>query len=375
MMTTRVLATISDIAPQEWNAIVGRDRMICRHEYLEAVEQSGINDCRYFYPMVYDGARIVAHACVYFISTELDVFAQGALKRGIDWVRSLWREFLILRSVECGTPVGLGSTISFREGTNKVEALIRIVRETERLAGKRGVGVVLLRDFHDDELPLCDCLRDFGYVRIQNLPTAHFQVRWNSFDGYLAAMRSDYRRKVNTRIRQFEESGGSIESVASFTPHSKCLARLLKNAYDHAVEYRREVLKPDFFQNIDQHLGERSSVLLARVHGEPAGFSLLLHDDETLTQLFCGLDYAYNEDHAVYFNMLYRIIGLGVTNGYRKIDFGITTLQPKMDIGATVVPLHMYMKDLRPMHCNIVPKLFQLMTPKPPGGSRRVFKQ
>ena len=79
-MNTEVLASINDISAERWNYIVGRNRLICRHEYLRAVEASEINDCRYFYPVVFDGDEIVAHACLYYISTELDALAKGVGK-------------------------------------------------------------------------------------------------------------------------------------------------------------------------------------------------------------------------------------------------------------------------------------------------------
>jgi len=62
-INTRVYESISEVDPDEWNSVVGCDRLIARHEYLLAVEKSNINDCKYFYPVIYDGNGIMAHAC------------------------------------------------------------------------------------------------------------------------------------------------------------------------------------------------------------------------------------------------------------------------------------------------------------------------
>jgi predicted N-acyltransferase len=371
----RWLTSITDIDATAWNAIVGRNRLICRHEYQRAVEASRINDCRYFYPVLYEGNRILAHTCVYFISTELDAFASGALKRAIDTVRRVWTNFLIMRSVECGTPVALGSTISFAEGVDRAAALETIVRETEALAKRLGVRAVLFRDFCEEELGLFDRLRSMGYASLQNLPAARLTIRWRSFDQYVAAMRKNYRHKILAQRRKFAKPDVSVEVLKDFSSHAGDLRRLWENAYDHATEYKRERLTEPFFVSMDRCLGHRSALILARVKGRPVGFSLLLFDDETLIPLFCGLDYAFNNEYALYFNLLYEVVNVGIQEQVRDIDFGITTIAPKLDLGAVAVPLHMYMKHLAPLGRRVVPCLFRMMTPSNPLHSRNVFKR
>jgi hypothetical protein len=374
-MLARTLTSIADVDPARWNAIVAKNRLICRHEYLRAVEVSRINDCRYFYPVVYDGDNIVAHACVYFISTELDSFAGGSLKRAIGGVRRIWKDFLILRSIECGTPAALGATVSFREGTDKRAALTHIVRETEQLARKLRVGVVLFRDFYEDELTFFDQLRDAGYRRIHNLPCARMEIQWQSFDDYLGSMRSEYRYKILTRIKKFQKSGGAIEVLTDFSSRAEDLARLWRNIYDRATEYRREILLRDFFENVDRYLKSRSAVIVASIGGQPMGFLLLFLDDETMTTIFAGLDYSCSKGHAVYFNLFYKAIEVAIRRGVKDIDFGITTIAPKIELGAVAVPLYMYMKHLSPVWNRIVPRLFEMMTPKSSLYFRNIFKR
>ncbi|OGV58774.1 MAG: hypothetical protein A2283_02390 [Lentisphaerae bacterium RIFOXYA12_FULL_48_11] len=374
-MNITTYESINQVDEAEWNAIVGRDRLICRHEYLRGVEASRINDCRYFYPVLYKNGRIVAHACLYFISTELDSFAQGALKSGVEWMRRKWKTFMMLQSVECGTPVALGNTISIREGVDRVIVLGQIVGEAERIARKLNVGVLLFRDFYDGELGFYDKLSDFGYTRIENLPAAKLDIRWRTFEDYLCNMRSQYRRIFRKRIASFESEGGRIEVVKDFACHSDEMERLWMNAYNHAKEYRREVLKKDFFENMDKFLGSRSAAIIATLNGSMVGFSLLLIDDETLVTLFCGLDYSYSKDYYIYFNLFYEAIRYAISCGCRKIDLGITTLVPKLELGADVVTLNMYMKHLNPLLNLVVPRLFRLMTPKQVPETRRVFSR
>ncbi len=374
-MHTEIHTSIAQIDRDEWNSIVAPNRLICRHEYLEAIENSKINDCRYFYPVIRDDSgKLLAHTCLYFISTELDLFATGALKLGIQKIRKLWPSFLILRSLECGTPVALGNTISYSNGEN-AEMLGEIVRAAEKVAVDIGVKVLLFRDFYDGDLAFYDQLKHFGYKRIHNLPSVHLDVRWSSFDEYVSSLRSEYRHKTLSRIAKFTKSGASIELVESFSSLADELAVLWKEVFDRAVEYKREVLGSAFFRSIEHHLPDETAVLVARQHGAIIGFMFELFDEDTLTPLFCGLDYSVSRDTSVYFNLFYRSIELAISRGMKSIDFGITTLEPKVEFGAEVTSQYMYMKHTTDVWKGIVPRIFDAMTPQPDFRSRNVFRK
>ncbi|HOW27517.1 MAG TPA: GNAT family N-acetyltransferase [Elusimicrobiota bacterium] len=373
-MEIKVHTTIEAVPKDDWNGIVGPNRLICTHEYLSAIERSGINDCRFFYPAAYEGGRLVAHTCAYTISTELDLFATGVLKKAIGRVRRFWPDFLILRSLECGTPVALGSTFSFREGTDRAAALGALRAAIEGIAEREGINVILFRDFLDRELPFYDSLLSFGYRRIHNLPGTRIDVTWKTFDQYLDSLRKRYRKEISLRKRKFQRDDVTVQVVEDFTPHAADLERLWFNVYDQAREYKRERLTKDFFMNIRQCLNGRSSVLLVKKGDRPVAFSLLLFDDETLIPLFCGLDYSLNEDYCLYFNLFYNIIALAGERDMRDIDLGITTLEPKKEIGAEVVTLHMYMKHRNPLFHLFVPRIFDAMTPQDNTPPKRVFK-
>jgi predicted N-acyltransferase len=374
-MRTEVHASITQIDRDEWNSIVAPDRLICRHEYLEAVENSRINDCRYFYPVVRDeSGTLLAHTCLYFISTELDLFATGALKLGIQMIRKLWPSFLILRSLECGTPVALGNTISYSNGEN-AEILGEIVRAAEKVAVDIGVKVLLFRDFYGGDLVFYDQLQALGYKRIHNLPSVHMDVRWESYEAYLSCMRSQYRTKILAQTQRFESEGGSLSVIRNFGSMADELSRLWLNVHERADEYRRERVGIDFFRNIDASLGDRSAVILAWKDDVLVGFLLLLMDDTVLTPVFCGLDYNVNYRMRIYFNLFYRAVKYAIDENYQSIDLGITTVDPKIDLGGVVTSQYMYMRDRSPLFGRVVPALFDLMTPQPDCLSRNVFRK
>jgi len=308
-----------------------------------------------------------------FCRKDREAYAGGLLKKIIIMVRRIWKRFLILRSVECGTPVALGSTISVRDDADRETVLEKIIQQTEQIADELGVKVILFRDYFKEELPLMKQLERRGYMLIENLPGAHFSVRWNKFSDYLKEMRSEYRRRIEKRIRVFQ-SGIVMEEIKNFSEMSAILVKLWKNTYDRAKEYRREVLTEEFFVNMDQSLGNRSSVIVAKSVDKIVGFSLLLRDEDTLITLFCGLDYSESESFYIYFNLFYETIRIAIKEGMKKIDLGITTLLPKIELGGEIVHLYMYMKHMNPLLNKFVPRAFSFMTPRQKLIPQRIFK-
>ncbi|MFH1836518.1 MAG: GNAT family N-acetyltransferase [Candidatus Omnitrophota bacterium] len=373
-MKVKTYTSITHIDKDEWNSIVEKNNIMCDHSYLEAVEKSDINNCVYYYPVVYKDGKIVAHTSAYLIRTELDLFAQGAIKNVVNFIRRKWKNFLVMRSIECGTPVKIGNTISFAEEIDKIKALDLMCKEIEGIAKRLGVKMILFRDFYDQEIDFFDKFTESGYVRIHNLQNTNIEIKWKTFDEYLNSMKSNYRRKIIKRMEKCREKGIVVAKVEKFSKYADNLMSLWENVNKNAKEYCRERLTTEFFRNIDKYMEERSQAILLKKEGIPIGCALLLLDEKTLTSMYYGLDYSYNKENFLYFNLLYETVKMGIEKGIEDIDMGITTLVPKKDLGAKICTLYMYMKYDHFLLSKIIPKLFNMMTPQDNTGPRKVFK-
>lgn len=374
-MNGRIFETTGEISAQDWNRIVARNHITCRHEFLQAVEQSRINDCEYRYVVVEDDRGIAACAACCVVSTELDTFARGFVKTVIGFVKRLKPNIATMGTVECGCPVALGNTISIRKGVDCAE-VIRITDELiTQVACEFGVKTIVWRDFGCDQLSDFDELLKKGYRRVMNLPEMWLRLRWRTFDEYLDAMRSKFRSNVLAQQRRFASFGGKVDVIVDYGGLEKTFAGLWRNVYDRAREYRREVLLPEFFANMRKSLGPRVAAIVGRIDARIVGFLFVVRDEETLITLFSGLDYEINRASGVYFNLFYKAIECGIQDGMRGINLGLTTVAPKLDLGAEVVPLYMYMKSNLPLIGPVVPRLFAAMTPTQEYQHQPVFKR
>jgi len=370
----KIHRSIDEVNESEWDAIVGKDKIFCAHKYVKALERSGLNEGRCYYVVAYDGDKIIAHASVYSISTELDVFARGVIRKIINIVRRKWKNFFILRSLECGPPIALGNTLSFKDGVDRAEALHLLCRGIEELAKELGISFILFRDFYDDEAELCASLKGRGYENIHNLPKAEIKIRWKSFDEYLNSMRSNYRCKIVKSMEKCAKANIFIQPLKNSSENSRQLKRLYDNVSRQAKEVKRECLSDTFFQDLDRHLGEKAVILAASKDEKLLGFMLVLFNGKELISTLLGLDYDCNREYCIYFNLFYKTIELAIEKGMDKIDMGITTLDPKKDMGSDIVILNMYMKHSNPLLNKIIPVLFDMITPPDTTGPRNVFK-
>jgi len=373
-MDVKIYRSITEIDRARWNAIVPKDRVICSHEYIELIERSGVNEGRRYYVVVCDGDEIVAHTFAYLMNTELDLLAQGPLKKAINLVRRVRKSFFILRYLECGSPAEVGNVISLKSDADRAAVMRLLCNGIEGLAKELGVKFLVLRDFYNEEKEFHDIFKKFGYIKAHNLPKAEIRIKWRSFDEYLNSMRSSYRCKIVKSMKKGADANVNIRVLKEFSANARELKRLYDNTSVRAKEIKREPFTEAFFQNADKYLGNRSVLLLAEKDSRPIGFMLLLVNHKELIPTVIGLDYDCHQECCTYFNLFYKTIELAIEMKMERIDMGITTLDPKRDMGSDVVALNMYMKHYNPVFHKTIPVLFDMITPPDTTQPRNVFK-
>jgi predicted N-acyltransferase len=372
-MFVRIYSSINEIDAGAWDAILGRDAAICSHAYLKAVEGSAINDCVYHYPVVYDDTgRVIAHTCVFSITMDMALFARGATLALVHGIRRLFPRFLTIRMLECGTPVALGRQITLRPGENLAQVLSHLVPAVEELAKRSGLKYLLFRDFRQEDLDGFDALSTRGYSALQNLPEAVLEVRWRSFDAYVADMRSSYRRKVRLNLARIADRHIHSELLSNFRHLTDDFVAQWQYIYDNATEYKREILTPAFYRNINTHLPNARALVFYR-QDRMIAHCLLLYEDDVLRWMYVGKDGEESED--LYPFMLYEIVRHAIEANMRWIKLGITTYVAKTDLGAEMVPLYMYMKHRTRLFPGLSPWIFRKMTPLPAQIEKSVFKR
>ena len=363
----------------EWDAIVPNQRLFQSYAFHQALHEATINDCEYRYFVVRGAAgEMRAHASFYSISTPLDLFlpGQSGLARLLGGLRSVHSSFLDFRLVECGSPTALGYPVAFRpdiQSSERTTIFAALTEQMEAFAREKRADLLVIRDFRDGELEDVGGLVEAGFRAVPNLEDSRLDLRWKSFDAYLASLKSHYRRQVRLNLAKAQRAGLRAERVFDFSPHAEEFARLWKLTHQRSKEYQRERLGADYFRAIARNLGEKAFATLFWLGNTLVGFTLYLANDDVLVPSYIGIDYERNARAAVVFNAYYDWIRTGIELDFASVELGITSYEPKRRLGARLERLHVLIRHRTSGLTPMVAALYRQMTPRQSVLGRHVF--
>ena len=380
-MTTRVVVatTLDAFERTTWDEI--SDNLIQTYDYLQALCESEVNDCVYrYFGVLDDSDRLLAHACFYSIDTPLDLFLprDSRLATWFGRIRRWHPNFLVFRTIECGSPAALGSPIACRTDLDRAtreKVCSALATRMRAFAKQMNADLIVVRDFSDEQLSAARDFEDSGFVRVNNLDTTRLAVRWPTFEAYLASLRHKYRNMIQADLRRASQAGLRAEYVEEFAELAPQLARLWQATFANSVTYQREFLDAAFFSSISRRLRGRVFVQLYRTGEEIIGFVLYQTDGDVLQALYLGQDYAHAEHTALYFNMAYDALRTAIERGAKVLDLGISTYDFKRRLGAQVVRQHMFMRHRWQLLTTPVVALYRHCTPLESLRERRVFRE
>ena len=165
----------------------------------------------------------------------------------------------------------------------------------------------------------------------KTLPTCIFRNRFESFDHYLASLRSSYRRRVNIALAK----GKKLDTVrirnADFSPE---LHELYLEVLRHS-QFPLEELPPGFFQESD------CDIDVFYHESSPVGFVLYSLRDGLMSFVFGGMNYQYRDEYDLYYNMLLHMLKIGIENKAKVIDLGQTAENTKCRLGCELEERYM----------------------------------
>ncbi|NLC03153.1 MAG: hypothetical protein GX787_02600 [Tissierellia bacterium] len=185
----------------------------------------------------------------------------------------------------------------------------------------------------------------------QTLSTFVFYNKFKSFDDYTGSLRCSYRRRIKKAlnhksrliIREMDKKDFADE-------HYKLYLSIMER-----TENPLEILSKEFFIEFESELYEFLDVNSKAI----VGFIQLKQIEDCLYFFFGGFHREDNEKYDLYYNMLIKIIELGIGRGVKTINFGQTAEESKLKIGCVEVKKYLYIH-----HSNmLINKALQLLAP------------
>lgn len=343
-----VATSIAQFAVARWNGLVSRDEPQLRHDVLCAAEKSGmVNNPRYV--TVERQGELVAVAVTASLPIDLLTLAAPNLKSLATKIRrGRLRNFLLLQSVACG-PIITNCRPNLYvspdlTGAARAEVCAALIQAIDALPGGG------LRVFFEHPLESADDLQNAftenGYVRALSLPGTRLEIRWPNFKAYTDGMRKFYRRT----IRHDQKAGAQLEFniERDFGQLAPEVHRLYRNVVARANTSFEE-LTEEFFREIGSCEDARLVTARLKTTGELVGVELLLLGETGMQDLYTGVNYDYNDECNVYFNLIYPGIAMACESGYQRLVTGQTSYKFKSRLGVETFDLFIFIKHRNPL--------------------------
>jgi predicted N-acyltransferase len=382
-------SSIHDIPEGLWDSLADGDPPYQSHRLLRAVEDAGVEDGHFWYLVFRDGERWVATAALSAFTVSLDLFLPKGFQKLVARARRAFPRCLRIDVLFCGLPASFGqSHLCLAEDALARPVLARLAEEMATLGREEGLRYLCVKEFKARELPAVEPLEELGFFRGHSLPYMAMEIRWRSFDEYLASLRHPYRRQIR---RSLAKMGMTRPEIRPYSPRRLADSRphlvlggpeslspgrfytLYRNVMARA-ETRLEFLNPAFFERLWVELGPDLQILTAVVESEVLGAALLVKSGETLSFMLVGLPEAQETPHDVYFNLVSALLDQAIRQGCRRLNLGQTAYWVKQRIGGEPEDEFLFFKAASPTLHFLLRALRGVLFPRPLLKSPRVFK-
>ncbi|MEI6577180.1 MAG: GNAT family N-acetyltransferase [Bacteroidota bacterium] len=165
------------------------------------------------------------------------------------------------------------------------------------------------------------------------LPTIVMQNRFESWEIYLSALRSDYRRRLNHITHA--ETGLQIKTMKCSEFSDEMYKQYLQ--VFQRSKAKLEKLSYDFFK----YLPESFKLNVCLLNSNVLGWNITICEGDIHYFFLGGIDYHYNNDNSTYLRLLANIVKEGIENKAAYIELGQTAEIPKMRMGGERIDLKM----------------------------------
>lgn len=332
----------------EWDSLVPRDLPHLRAGFLNACQESEmILDPLYL--LVYRGDELVAAAVAYTLFVDAAQTMSPGRRRWVRRIRRFFPRYKMSSLRICGSPVSNGESgiyldprLTPAERREAFDLIARQVIDSSNLGQ-----TIFFKEFNDEEIDryASDLEENHGFFSGDPGPGTRLDLRWPSFDDYLAAMHKRYR----ARIRKDMKISEPLEFVLldSFAELAPTAARLYREVVENAP-FTLQVADERFFAAVSDFDQARLLVARDRETGEVLGVNLLLFGDTCMHNLYIGFNYARNDQFHTYFALVEHSLRVSFENKCRVCYLGQASYEFKARLGAVPYRLVSYLKHRIP---------------------------
>jgi hypothetical protein len=352
---------IDYVDPARWDAVAQGGSFFLRRDVLRVVERHGPENIEPRYAMVFRGENPVAVIAVQVVTVTGEGLRRDAAVAAREPHRNLLRRVLSPAARKAGTALRermlvAGNLLSwgfhgiaFAPGEEPAalwpavaEALYRI-RRAERLGGQADFAMV--KDVTAQQVGT-EALRRFSYRALETEPNMVLALdpNWKTYDDYLAALDSKYRKKVKDQGKKLAGAGCTVEVLHDLTAYAARLHRLYLAVQGNA-SVRLVTLRESYFTELARVGRDDFRCTVLRRGDDVIGFVTTVRDGDTAIGYYIGFDRAAAaEGLPIYLRLLHATVADAIGWRCTRLSLGRTALEPKAGLGARPEPMSVWVR-------------------------------
>lgn len=358
---------IDYLDPRRWDTVTAHAGFFLRRPVLRAIEEHGPENIAPRYVLLFRGHEPVAAIAAQIITITGQHLRRdkamakanprgGLLRRALAPAVRAAGDGLRERLLVAGNLLSWGfHGVAFAPGAPEAElwpgvaeALYR-VRRAERLSG--GADFTLVKDITPREAAI-DALRRFSYRPLETEPNMVLALApgWRTYDDYLAALDSNYRKKVKGQVKKLAAAGCTVEllDAAGVAANADRLHQLYLAVQANA-SVRLVTLRPSYFAELARAAPDDFRCTIIRRGADIIGFVTTVREHTTAIGYYIGFDRAAAaEGLPIYLQLLHATIRDALAWRCDRLSLGRTALEPKAGLGAKPEPMAVWLRHRVP---------------------------
>ena len=204
----------------------------------------------------------------------------------------------------------------------------------------------IIKDFPSVDIAQIDSVvppNRYSKMMMDPIMKINILSHWNSMDDYTEDLSAKYRLRYNNTRKKLDGLHIKKLSYEDIEKEKDQINTLYVNVQQKSPV---RIVKTDvnYLLSLSQYLGDNFVFKAIYKKEIMISFFCGFYDKNHFEAHHIGINYQFNKQHALYHNILFEFIDLGISLKRREISFGRTAMEMKTTVGAIPVDYHAFIR-------------------------------
>ncbi len=218
--------------------------------------------------------------------------------------------------------------------------LMEIISEYSRM---ERFDIMILKDLPQNFSPEMMSLFSFEALSTDMTMQLEINPQWNSFKNYENALTHKYAQRVRKIRRQGNAVSRRLLTKTDLIKNKARISDLFLQVAEKQT-LRMGIVDSTYFEQLFDSLGNNFFINGYFLDDKLIAFASHIIHESKLEVHYIGIDYLYNQQYALYFNILYDGIDLAFQHSRRSLELGRTAREAKAVVGCHPIYFNDYIK-------------------------------